>query len=177
MNWAEVTKALFYFHFFWFMLGLIMLTPNRKSFDPRGDKCESCKQTRSLNDGLCHECEQMEFKAARAWWYLWRLWNDLPVWRRSLHSGRVSSWKSPFQLLKEINEQIKLEGDNNQRKELIAVRLEFVREMSFTEWLCTCGHSGLSHIPRGVCTHCTNSKINKRCMSFKMGQIVAWPRS
>ena len=38
---------------------------NRKSFDPRGGKCESCKQTRSLNDGLCHECEQAEIDAAR----------------------------------------------------------------------------------------------------------------
>lgn len=34
------------------------------NFDPRGGKCESCGKTRSLNDGLCHECEQAERDAS-----------------------------------------------------------------------------------------------------------------
>ena len=38
---------------------------NRKSFDPRGGKCESCGEVRSLNDGLCHECEHNEIEAQR----------------------------------------------------------------------------------------------------------------
>jgi len=38
---------------------------NRKSFDPRGGKCKICKQHRSLNDGLCHECEQADLDATQ----------------------------------------------------------------------------------------------------------------
>lgn len=34
------------------------------TFSPSRGKCESCKQVRSLRDGLCHECEQAERDAA-----------------------------------------------------------------------------------------------------------------
>jgi len=30
------------------------------NFNPRGGRCDSCGEHRSLHDGLCHECEQSE---------------------------------------------------------------------------------------------------------------------
>jgi hypothetical protein len=34
------------------------------SFAPRDGKCEDCGETRSLKDGLCHECTQAEIDAS-----------------------------------------------------------------------------------------------------------------